>query len=65
MTTINVRLEKALHKALKKTAIDEGFSMEEGAIRGIKWFVSKDLAKVEGEEEEDNNIDLGESENAF
>ena len=47
MTTINVRLEKALHKKLKKKAIDDGISMEEGAIRGIKRYVNEEKAKVE------------------
>ena len=42
MTTINIELDKALHKALKKKAIDDDISMIEGAILGIEWYVSEE-----------------------
>ena len=47
MTTINIELDKALHKELKKKAIDDDISMVEGAIQGIKWYVNKDTEKAE------------------
>ena len=47
MTTINIELDKPLHKALKKKAIDDDLSMVEGAIRGIKWYVREDRDKEE------------------
>ena len=47
MTTINIELDKALHKRLKKKAIDDDISMVEGAIQGIKWYVSENMDKAE------------------
>lgn len=47
MTKILIDVEDPLHKALKIRAIEEGVSMAEGAIQGIKMFVRKDRVKVE------------------
>jgi len=47
MTTINVRLEKALHRALKIKAIGEGISMEGAAIKGIELYLGANREKVE------------------
>ena len=52
MTTINVRVEKALHKALKKKAIDEGISMEGAAIKGIELYLGANRVKEIGEQGE-------------
>ena len=51
MTTINVRLDKALHKALKIKAIGDGISMEGAAIKGIEWYLGANREKVEEDEE--------------
>ena len=47
MTTINIELDRALHKRLKKKAIDDDISMVEGAIQGITWYVREDRDKIE------------------
>ena len=39
MTKILIEVEGALHKALRIRAIEEGVSMAEAVIEGIKWYI--------------------------
>ena len=45
MTKILIEVEGALHKALRIKAIEEGVSMAEAVIEGIKWFVDREQEK--------------------
>ena len=47
MTKILIEVEGGLHKALRIKAIEEGVSMAEGVIQGIKLYVGKDTEKAE------------------
>ena len=54
MTKILIEVEGALHKALRIKAIEEGVSMAEAVIEGIKWYVDREQEK--GREQVEDTI---------
>ena len=57
MTQINITVEEALHKALRKKAIDEGNSMSKVVNRLIEMYVKgKDKAEWKKEEESEGSL---------
>lgn len=42
MTRINIKLDNALHKALKKKAIDEEIDMADAIVKAIEEYLGKE-----------------------